>query len=373
MNILFYIDRYPGVGGIENVSTVIIKELCKEHTVFVISNIQQEGVECPKFINLLTMPDKEDELSHNNLVYLEEVIEEKQIECVVYQDSYGRTERNLCKALEGKNIPLYVFEHNSPLFIYNKRALEPITTPKGLLRRILHPYLLLRDVKRKRYLLGHANKYVLLSKQFIPEFCKLVGVDINDERITFINNPILPLEAADYAKKENIILCVSRLVKEKCVDKMIYMWKDLYPQLPEWRFIIVGDGPERQKLEQTLRVQNIPRVEFVGFTQPTHYYQKAKIFLITSKYEGWPMTLLEAMQHGCVSIAYHSFSSLTDIIDNGVNGYVIDANDYQTFEEKIIDLAHNEQLLHSLSSSAIRKSKVFGIGNIIGHWLKLLK
>ena len=230
-----------------------------------------------------------------------------------------------------------------------------------------------RDVQRKRYLLEHAKKYVLLSKQFIPEFCKLIGADINDGRITFINNPTLTTEVVDYAKKENIILSVSRLAKEKCVDKMIYMWKDLSQQLPDWRFIIVGDGPERQKLEHTVQKQNIPRVEFVGFTKPTHYYQKAKIFLMTSKYEGWGLTLLEAMQQGCVPIAYHSFSSLTDIINNGINGYIIDTNDYSTFEERIIDLAQNEGLLLTLSSSAISKSKEFDIGNIINHWLKLLE
>lgn len=155
-----------------------------------------------------------------------------------------------------------------------------------MLRRTLHPYLLNKEVKRKRYLLEHAKISVFLSNQFIPEFCKFIGADENDERIAYINNPAIPVLIDDGIKKENIILCVSRLAQEKCVDKMIRMWSDLEPQLLDWRFIIVGDGPEKTKLEVMVKDLNIHRVKFTGFVKPTKCYQRAKIFWMTSEYEG---------------------------------------------------------------------------------------
>ena len=142
MNILFYIDRYPGVGGIENVSTAIINILSKYHSIFVISNYQQSGIECPTFVNLLKMPNSENEKSYQNLDYLLKIIRSYKIDKIVYQDSYGNTFLNLCKAIEITNKPLFVFEHNSPLFILNKRNLDSFFSLKGFLRRFLHPYLL---------------------------------------------------------------------------------------------------------------------------------------------------------------------------------------------------------------------------------------
>lgn len=373
MNILFCIDRYPGIGGIEFVSTEIIKELRKYHNIYVVSNMQQEGIECPEFVNLLKMPDCNNELSSDNLTYLISAITEKRIDAVVYQDSYGSTNINVCKAVELTDVPLYVFEHNSPLFVFNKRNLDPITTQKGFLRHVFHPYILYKEIKRKRYLLEHSKKYVLLSKQFIPEFCNLIGADVDDNRITYINNPAIVVDEDTHIKKENIILCVSRLAQEKCVDKMIRMWSNIADKLKDWRFVIVGDGHERRELEKMVISDNIPRVEFVGFAKPTEYYQKAKIFWMTSKFEGWGMTLIEAMQQGCVPIVFQTFSSVKDIIEDGVCGYLIQPDNYFSFECKTKLLTHNDTLWNALSENGKKKTLQFSMSKVILDWNKLLK
>lgn len=284
-------------------------------------------------------------------------------------DSYAPTEKIVCEVAVKYQVRLLVFEHNSPLFIYNKRDLDPITTPKGLIRHLLHPYLLHQEVKRKRYLLNHSKRYILLSKTFIPDFCKLISVDENDERITYINNPITSSESSSI-EKENTILCVSRLTKEKCVDKMICIWSNIAGELPDCKFQIVGDVSERSRLEAIVRNNNVPRVEFVGFAKPNEYYMKAKIFWMTSKYEGWGMTLVEAMQHGCVPIAYHSFSSLNDIIDNEVNGVIVPNNNVQLFASKTISIINNKNIFKTLSNQAIQKTMKFNLNYVVQAWEK---
>jgi len=373
MNILFYLTRYPGVGGIENVTNIFASQLLTNNSISVISHIQQEGVLGLDGIRLYSMPNSSDWNATENYEYAEKVVSENHFDAIIYQDSYAPTERIVCGIAQKHNIPLYVFEHNSPLFIYNKRDLDHITTPKGVLRRVLHPYILHREVKRKRYLLSHAKKYVLLSKQYIPEFCKLIGTDKQDERITYINNPAIPVPTDDSIEKENIILCVSRLAKEKCVDKMLSMWKDLSSELNDWKFVIVGDGPERQNLESIVNTNNIERVEFIGFAKPTQYYQKAKIFWMTSKYEGWGMTLMEAMQQGCVPVAFHTFSSLLDIIDDGKNGYVIGKGKNNAFILNSLSLAKDEDLRKQMSEFAMKKVEQFELSKIYKCWMSLLE
>ena len=372
MHILFYLTRYPGVGGIENVTNIIASRLLEDNKVSILSHCHQEGV---KFVNGVTtyyMPDSSTWVTKDNIKYVRDLFQSEKFDVIIYQDSYAPTEQIVCELATSYKIPLYVFEHNSPLFVYNKRNLDSIFSWKGFLRRLLHPYLLHKEVQRKRYLLEHATKYILLSKKFIPEFCNLIGVEESDRRISYINNPIVPINHSEIIKKENIILCVSRLAKEKCVDKMLVMWKDLSMYLPDWRFIIVGDGPERQRLEQYTIAHCMDRVEFIGFANPTEYYEKAKIFWMTSKFEGWGMTLIESMQHGCVPIAFNTFSSITDIIDKS-NGFLVKPNDNQTFINRTLKLATNEDIYVEFSMCAKKKVEQFNIDLIIDKWNKLLR
>lgn len=373
MNILFYLTRYPGIGGIENVTNLIAAKLLEKNQVSILSHVQQKDVDSLYGVSTYFMPDAKRWDAPSNLKFADSLFATHKFDAIIYQDSYASTEQIVCSLAERYNVSLFVFEHNSPLFIYNKRNLEPITSIKGLMRRILHPYLLHKDVKRKRYLLKHAKKYILLSDKFIPEFCRLVGVDKNDSRITYINNPAFLTGSSSVLEKDNIILCVSRLTREKCVDKMLKMWEIISTCLPDWRFIIVGDGPERSKLEHYVQANSVQRVKFIGFANPTKYYQKAKIFWMTSKYEGWGMTLIEAMQQGCVPVAYQTFSSISDIIDNGNNGFLILPNDMDSFIVKSVLLAKKENLRIEMSSSAIRKTDNFSIDKIINKWYKLLE
>lgn len=372
MNILFYLTRYPSVGGIENVTNIIASELIKSNNVSVISHASQDAPVVPG-ITIYSMPNAQVWSAKENYEYAEKIVSGNQFDAIIYQDSYAPTEKIACGVAERHNIPLYVFEHNSPLFIYNKRDLDSIATPKGVLRRLLHPYLLHREIKRKRFLLEHCTKYVLLSKQFIPEFCELIGADINDSRITYINNPAVEVLTDKGILKENIILCVSRLAKEKCVDKMVSMWSELSSRLPNWRFVIVGDGPERDRLEAMVHNMNVSRVEFTGYAEPTVYYQRAKIFWMTSKYEGWGMTLIEAMQQGCVPVAFKTFSSIIDIIDNGRNGYLVAPDDTKGFKDCSIRLANDSALRSMLADTAKKKVDEFALSYIINKWIILLK
>lgn len=374
MNILFYLTRYPGVGGIETVTSQIIGQLTlkKGHNIDVISHWQQEQKGKIYAHNIYSMPNNKQWTVQENISFACNVVKKGHYDVIIYQDSYAPTEKIVCYLSKEYNIPLIVFEHNSPLFIYNKRDLSSWLTPKGALRRLLHAYLLKRETNRKIMLLNQASRYVLLSETYISEFCTLVGYQ-NEGKVTYINNPVMlqSMHPNRIKRKENILLYVGRLVVEKGVDKMIKVWAEISMGLSaDWQFIIVGDGPERTRLERLSATLELKNIHFEGFQGPQPYYERAKLFIMMSKYEGWPLTLCEAMSQGAVPIVLNSFSAAQDIIKEGINGYI--ADNEQTCSQRLLQLMNNPQQLTNMGIQAVAHTKRYSVNNIIPQWEDLL-
>lgn len=374
MNILFYLTRFPGVGGIETVTSQIIKALTLKgcYTIDVISHWQQEqkGEICAHHI--YSMPNNKQWMAQENIIYACDVVKNGHYNVIIYQDSYAPTEKIVCHLSKMYNIPLIVFEHNTPLFIYKKRDLSSWIVPKSLMRRLLHSYLLKKEIRRKKMLLSHSSHYVLLSEAYISEFCTLIGFK-NDGKVTYINNPVMltPICFNQLKEKENILLYVGRLVAEKGVDKMLHMWAKISKELPaDWQFVIVGDGPERTRLERLSIILQLRNIHFEGFRDPKLYYERAKVFIMMSKYEGWPLTLCEAMSQGTVPIVLNSFSAAQDIIKDGINGFLV--HDEQVGCQRLLQLMHNSQQLADMSMRAVVYTKKYSIENIISQWECLL-
>lgn len=374
MNILFYLTRYPGVGGIETVTSQIIGQLAlkKGHNIDVISHWQQEQKGKIYARSIYPMPNNKRWVAKENISFACDVVKNGHYDVIIYQDSYAPTEKIVCYLSKEYNIPLIVFEHNSPLFIYNKRALSSWLTLKGLLRRLLHAYLLKKEINRKIMLLNQSSHYVLLSEAYIPEFCTLVGCQ-DDGKVTYINNPVMlqSIHPDRIKRKENTLLYVGRLVVEKGVDKMLKIWAEISKEMPtDWQFIIVGDGPERTRLEKLSVALQLKNIRFEGFQDPKPYYERAKLFIMMSKYEGWPLTLCEAMSQGAVPIVLNSFSAAQDIIKEGINGYLADYE--HICSQRLLQLMNNPQHLTNMSIQAVAHTKKYSINNIIPQWEDLL-
>ena len=115
------------------------------------------------------------------------------------------------------------------------------------------------------------------------------------------------------------------------------IWKEIETDhtLSEWKLKIVGHGKMESWYKSLVIHYGLQRVFFEGTKNPEPYYNEASIFMMTSSFEGWGLTLTEAQQYGCVPLAFHSFASLTDIITDKVNGFAIPNDDISLYIKQI--------------------------------------
>lgn len=175
--------------------------------------------------------------------------------------------------------------------------------------------------------------------------------------------------------KEKRILIVSRLdERQKRLSKALKIWKLVYemPGMEDWILDIVGDGPDRDLYNSIVKKHKIERVSFRGRQNPCRYYSRSALFMMTSDYEGFGMTLTEASQYGVVPFAFNTYPALTDIITDGENGVVIPPDNLRLYATKLAELALNQESRQKMASNAVENSKRFKRDIIAAKWYHLI-
>lgn len=178
-------------------------------------------------------------------------------------------------------------------------------------------------------------------------------------------------------QKEKEILFVGRIdLFQKHVERVIATWSYLEKNHPDWKLTIIGDGPDRVNVEQQAKLLGLQRITFEGFQQPTDYYRRASILILTSEFEGFPLVLAEAMSFGVVPAVYDSYAAAGDIVKDGINGLLIpydwDGFKAEKMAERISAVMRNEKQLNNMALKSIETSKEYSIDTIYKQWIKLL-
>ena len=126
-------------------------------------------------------------------------------------------------------------------------------------------------------------------------------------------------------------------------------------------------------LRNITKQYNIPNIHFTGSCNPYDYYKDGSILCMTSSTEGWGMVLVEAQMFGCIPIAYNSYSSLTEIITDDVNGYTIPAFNKKKFSEQLERLMNNESERKRMMHECQKSVKRFDASIIAQQWLSHFK
>ncbi len=218
-----------------------------------------------------------------------------------------------------------------------------------------------------------SDKMVVLSKSYVSSCAELSRCEY--EKIIAIPNGFNVDDKVDglFLNRKKL-LYVGRLVEtQKKISELINIWKYLCEEFLDWDLLIVGDGPDVGIYKSLVKSENIKNVYFEGSTNsPEYYFNQSTVVCLTSESEGFPMVLIEGMKYGCIPICYDSFSAVDDIIDDGVNGYVIPFNKQNEYICKLRYLMSlDDTSLCYMRNNAIKKSELYDINKVVFEWEKL--
>ena len=380
MNILFYMPL-PEYGGVRTVTERLAAELQQRgNSVSLLMHKRFYGDErdYPNGIASYYLPS-EILMDEKNISFYHNLINTLKIDVVVNQDALYDS-INLIDTVKELGVPVISVLHSNPMRQYKWLFKDIATLRNGSfkekLKRVARVILYPREKRRLyRSIEGHFNRlqaggsYVCVLSPRYKDIVRQINNKIVE--ICAISNPNTYIDTKS-VEKEKIILFVGRLDnRSKKIQYLLDIWQSVSQLAQDWKLVIVGEGRDEAMLKK--RAAKLKNVEFCGYQNPTSYYERASILCMTSIFEGFPMALTEAMQHGCVPIAFDSFAAVYDIITPGVDGEIVKSFDKREYVKKLTMLIKCDEYRSRLATAAKSNVTRYDIGNIIEQWDALLK
>jgi len=373
--VIYFSDEIsPTSGGVERVASIMFYELSKRgYNIYILySNRKHYKDAIPNQIHL----PSEDAISEENIRFIENFLKTKNISSLINLAAiFNKSSRCVIEGCIRANVPHIAVYHNT---------LEMVLWSNRFFRRLMHYTILQSGL---RYMLGFIQRFpyykganyiyrnssdaIVLANSYIPMYHKLISRD-KSSKVQAIYNPLsISIPTINLTEKKNIALFVGRLEKQKNLQTLLKAWA--IASLTGWELKIVGTGQQEQCLKDLcvkLGISNT--VSFYGHQPPERYYHIAKVFCMTSLFEGFPMTLIECQAYGCVPIITNSYPAASEIVKNEYNGILVSTNDAVIYANKLRALTSSDSQLLAMANEAIKFSRIFDTNSIIKQWDKLL-
>lgn len=238
----------------------------------------------------------------------------------------------------------------------------------------------LKPEGKKRFILGITRKYLYKKADQITV---LTSFDIAYYENFGVNVSVMPNPCSfkpltdNSHKREKTILAIGNLNRyyHKGFDNLIELIAPVLKENPDWTLKIAGSGEEGLKYLTQLAVEKniLNKIVFTGFVENiSKLMNESSIFILSSRYEGLPMVLLEAMSQGMACIAYNCLTGPSDIIENDKNGLLIENQNIIKMQQGLRDLISNDQLRNKVSNEGIKSLNKFNIDTITARYEALI-
>ena len=224
----------------------------------------------------------------------------------------------------------------------------------------------------RKYIYPKANCLIVQTEKVKQVYESMIKV----KEMVVLPNPIsteLSKHKEDYSRnRENIILSVGTFNNDKRQERIISAFHEL--QLNNWKLLLIGEGPNESKLKTLIKELNISdKVEMLPKIRNVHdYYNKASIFAFSSKAEGFPNVLLEAMHFGLPSLSTNCNYGPSELITNGENGFLAPVNDQAIFVDYLQKLVESKELRLSFSKESMKTTEKFLDTYVTSSWRNLI-
>ena len=158
-------------------------------------------------------------------------------------------------------------------------------------------------------------------------------------------------------------------------QKNFIAMNDIVEKLPSgYSLDIYGDGSTEEKKFLTNLIKDNPKVRYLGpVTDVKSILREYSVFIMTSFYEGFGQSLIEARSQGLPIVAFNTFEALSWIVKDNFNGFIIKPYDHNLFASKIVELTRNEHVYKSYSLNALSLSESTDENKVMSLWESILK
>ena len=197
------------------------------------------------------------------------------------------------------------------------------------------------------------------------------------DNVNVLPNPLAYTPANVIPPKTNIILAVGQLHSWQCkgLDLLIKAWGKEAINFPEWKLQIAGgDRNNSQSYLQSIAdsFQLGKQIEFLGFQRNMlPIYQRASVFVLSSRYEGFGMALTEAMSQGCACIACDYKGRQKEIMPQDNQGILCPIDDIEALADAIHKMLSDKEFRKTIQLNGIERSKHYQLGNIMEYWKEI--
>ncbi len=166
------------------------------------------------------------------------------------------------------------------------------------------------------------------------------------------------------------VMAAGRLVPVKRYDVLIKAFDRVRAQRPDWRLRIYGGGSEKDKLRALIDDRGLyNHVYLMGPTHPIESeWAKGSIAAVTSSLESFGMTIVEAMRCGLPVVSTDCPHGPGEIIDNGVDGRLVEVGSVEAIADGLLELINNDTLRHQMAGAALKNSERFDPARIAGRY-----
>lgn len=382
-------EMNPNIGGTERITYALSQKLIERGYTIIFLSIKKSNynIEYKGIGKQLFLLNSNDICCNENINQVSNIIKENKIDCIFNPALYSDELIKLSSIIRNKmNIPVISELHFSPNYYlknisnFGFSSIKKTNNIKAFLKLIIFPlryiaYYII-TCKRYRYILNNTDKLVLLSPKLENEIHKFIKTN-QKEKIESIPN-FLPFDLkynySESMEKEKSIIFIGRLdFNQKRPDRLLKIWEDIYYKYPEWKLKFIGEGTFKKDLEVYVKTKGIKNVEFLGFCDPIEEYKKSEILCITSQFEGLPMVILEGAAFGCIPIAFNSFESIYDIIDDKKNGYIIESFNIKKYKEVLCELMEDKLLRSDIRRRTFNINEKFDCNKIVDRWCILFE
>lgn len=214
--------------------------------------------------------------------------------------------------------------------------------------------------------LSHLDKFIVLTELSTKEWPEL-------DNVVMIPDP-LPIHTCSASLlNTKRVVTIGRYSYEKGYDLLLRAWAIVEKQVPDWHLDIYGMGyADPYRVIASDIGLDMERCHIMGSVDDVqNIYQNSSIFVLSSRFEGFGLVLLEAMANGVPVVSFACPNGPLELISDGVNGLLALPKDIDSLAEKLVLLINNSDLRQKLAINGLQKSRMYSIDVIANRW-KLL-